>query len=204
MRRTTTTRLALALSLLPAVYCAAAPPAQLAPPTIIDSAPAFPGYGVDNVLDGNVLTDYASQGRGVNTFIDFDFGSPTAIGQVVVTDRTTSGGGNGTFVGGQFDKVTAFDLIFSNQADFSSPITTLHVPSPYANRPPSTNGPEDFQTTVPVPGVTAQYVRFDVTAAAGANPGAAEFQFFDVPEPSAGLTLLLACALTSRRARRRS
>ena len=199
----TTARLALALSLLPGGFCAAAPlgPAELPPPAIIDSAPAFPGYAVDNVIDGNLVTDYASQGQGVNTYIDFDFGSPTAIGQVIVTDRTTSGGGNGGFVGGQFDKVTGFDLIFSDDPTFSAPITTLHVLSPYVNRPPLSNGPEDFQTTVPVPNVTAQYMRFDVTAAAGANPGAAEFQFFPVPEPSAGVTLLLGCFLGSRRLR---
>ena len=83
--------------LLVAGYCAAAPigPPVLENPTIIDFATAFPGYGVDNVLDGNLVTDYASQGQGINTFIDFDFGQPVTIGQVIVTDRTTSGGGNG-------------------------------------------------------------------------------------------------------------
>ena len=197
--------LATALVLLGiAAYCAAAPlgPAELPNPTVIDNATPFPGYGIENVLDGNLLTDYASQGQGVNTFIDFDFGEPVTIGQVLFTDRTTSGGGNGAFRGGQFDKVTRFDLLFGDEPDFASPTATLHVLSPYVNRPPSSNGPEDFQTTVAVPNVVARYVRFDVTAAAGANPGAAEFTFYaPVPEPSAGALLVL-CALFGRRSRR--
>jgi len=201
-----TARLALVLALLSVARCAAAAgPDPLPPPSILDSSPAFPGYGVDNVLDGNLVTDFASQGQGTNTFIDFDFGAPTTIGQVVVTDRTTSGGGNGTFVGGQFDKVTAFDLIFGDDPSFATSTATLHVQSPYVNRPPTSNGTEDFQTTVAVPNVTAQYVRFDVTAAAGANPGAAEFQFSGpvVPEPSCAALLALAPLAFARRLCRR-
>jgi len=115
------------------------------------------------------------------------------------------GGGNGGFVGGRFDKVTKFDLLFADDASFASPTTTLHVLSPYVNRPPTSNGTEDFQTTVLVPNVMAQYLRFDVTAASGANPGAAEFQFYGpVPEPAAGGLLAVFAVLGCGRRGRRS
>ena len=60
-------------------------------------------------------------------------------------------------------------------------------------------------TTVLVPNVMAQYLRFDVTAASGANPGAAEFQFYGpVPEPAAGGLLAVFAVLGCGRRGRRS
>ena len=56
-----------------------------------------------------------------------------------------------------------------------------------------------------VPNVMAQYLRFDVTAASGANPGAAEFQFYGpVPEPAAGGLLAVFAVLGCGRRGRRS
>lgn len=158
--------------------------------TITDSFAAFPGYGVANVLDNNPATDYAAQGGGAQTFIDFDFGAPTGVGSTTVIDRTSSGGANGSLRLGNFDKVTRYELIFSNDPSFSAGNTVFKVDSPAASNPTS---PANFTTTTQTQAL-AQYVRYQVIAAAGDNPGAAEVQFFAVPEP-AGLSVLGLAAL---------
>jgi hypothetical protein len=148
-------------------------------PTIIASAPAFPEFEVGFALDNNFTTDYASFGEGVNTFIDFDFGSPVLISQVNYTDRVTSGAGQGDPAGGEFDNVTDFDLIFSSDSEFlTPPDTTVSVPSPgFANT--------DIVLINGGAGIIARYLRWDVTSTSGDNPGSAEFQFFtSTPEPS--------------------
>ena len=130
--------------------------------------------------------------------MDFDFGSPTTIGQVTFTDRQTSGRGNGTpNPGATTDNVTSFDLIFSNDATFDANDVTVSVLSP---------APQDTVTT-PIGGTTGltfQFVRFDVTGVSGGNNvGGAEIQFFGaVPEPTAlGLLGLGVLRLLARRRR---
>lgn len=175
-----------------------APGPQIDPATItiIDSFTAFPGYGVENVLDDNPATDYAAQGGGVDTFIDFDFGAPTDVGSTTVIDRTSSGGANGSLRLGNFDKVTRYQLIFSNDPTFTEGNVIFEVDSPAADSPAS---PDDFTTTTQTPAL-AQYVRLQVLDAAGANPGAAEVQFFAVPEPaSLSVLCLAALGLLARR-----
>jgi hypothetical protein len=52
------------------------------------------------------------------------------------------------------------------------------------------------------PGISARYVRFDVTATGGANTGISEMVFYQVPEPSAlGVCAVGLLALLRRRAR---
>jgi hypothetical protein len=151
-------------------------------PTILKSAPAFPGFGAGFVQDGLANTDYASNGQGTKTFIDFNFtgglNQGAHITDVLFIDRQTSGGANGVEVPGALgDRVLSFDLLFSNDPDFGSILSTVHV---------TTNTNQD---TVSVPlglGIDAQFVRFQVTGANGNNVGASEIAFFGsqtVPEP---------------------
>ena len=156
---------------------------QLPNPVISNSSTPFNGdFQTELVQDGNFFTDYASQGQGTDTFIDFDFGDQTLITQVDYYDRASSGVANGSGGGGGADNVTMFDLIFSDDAIFGNgDDTVVSVNSP---------GFADLDTVIlnGGDGILAQHVRFDVTAAAGANPGAAEFVFFTttavVPEPT--------------------
>jgi len=61
----------------------------LSAPRIVASATAYPGgrHDVGNVLDSNVSTEYSSNARGTNTFIDLDFGAPTAVAAFRHVDR---------------------------------------------------------------------------------------------------------------------
>src|SRR5579883_2753743 len=53
---------------------------KLAPPRIVSSAPAYPGkFEAANVFDGDRGTEYASNGRGTNTFIEVDFGKAVRL-----------------------------------------------------------------------------------------------------------------------------
>jgi hypothetical protein len=174
-------RLAIAIAVSFFLTGASRAATELPDPTIIDSSPAFPGYGVSFFLDDSFAFDYASLGGAANTFVDFDFGGATLITEVVYTDRTTSGGGNGIGTlggGGSSDNVQGYDLIFDDAPDFATPLFSQSVLSPgFSNTDP----------VVPVnggSGITARYVRFDVTATNGVNVGGAEIQFFTVPEPT--------------------
>lgn len=155
---------------------------QLPNPTITNSSPAFPGFGVNFAIDGNLNTDYASNGAGTSTFIDFDFGAPTSITRVDWTDRRTSGGANGTASNGPNDNVTQFDLIFSQNTTFGDGddvIQTVLSPACCDSQTIAINGGT---------GYTAQYLRYQVRAISGAttNDGAAEFAFFGTSIPALG------------------
>ncbi len=177
-------------------------PAIVAASTAFGAADAFGGtFFVHNVLDGNPLTDYASNGQGTNTFIDFDFGGSTLITQVNYTDRMTSGVPQGTGPGGPADNVTSFDLIFSDDAIFGNGDDRLvSVLSPgFANTDIiAINGGRGF---------SARFVRWDVTGISGPanNNGAGEIQFFStlfsIPEPGT-LSLLGMAGLALLRRRR--
>src|SRR5688572_3266969 len=84
--------------------------------TIAANAPAFGGYAVSNVLDtgtDRLATDYASQGQGVNTFVDFDFGRTVVFASISQTDRTSSGGANGSRAHGTGEFNTGYNYVFS-------------------------------------------------------------------------------------------
>ena len=58
-------------------------------PKIVTSAEAYPGgnHDVTNILDGKPQTEYSSNGKGTNTFIEFDFGAPVNVAAFRHVDR---------------------------------------------------------------------------------------------------------------------
>lgn len=179
-------------------------------PTIIAATPPSdgdPAWGARFALDRGTdryVTDYAAAG-GSGTFIDFDFGRPVVLQNIVYTNRTTSGSFNGSFVGGLYDYVSKFDLIFSNSKSFATPVGVLHVNDPYNGpaAPPfapdfGANSVADFRKSVAVPEIEARYVRWRVTATNADDgtfhAGAADFRFTGtvtaVPLPSAAWAAL--------------
>jgi hypothetical protein len=58
-------------------------------PKIVASAEAYPGgaHNVSNISDGNVQTEYSSNAKGTNTFIEFDFGAPVNVAAFRHVDR---------------------------------------------------------------------------------------------------------------------
>lgn len=136
----------------------------------------FDGDGINDFTPDYRQTDYASNSQGDNTFLDFGFPAALTFTEVRVTDRVTSGIAQGACCGGNLDMVTNFDLVFSNDPTFASPIMTL---SGSRSAPSGPTSPAAFETIISVPNVTARYIRYDVTgvATSGSNAGAADFQF---------------------------
>jgi len=89
--------LAAGLAYLPGSPCAAQPGRPdhftrldpLPTPKIVASAEAYPGghHNVRNIADGKVQTEYSSNAKGTNTFIEFDFGAPAIVAAFRHTDR---------------------------------------------------------------------------------------------------------------------
>ncbi len=144
-------------------------PAQFTPlvplpaPKIIGSAEAYPGagYRVQNIIDGKEATEYSSNGKGTETYIDFDFGRPTRIAAYRHVDRADAA------------TVGAVALLFSDAADFARPIAK--VPVAHANV-------RAGKTFAALPdAVTARYVRWKVAKLGPQNygtVGGAEIGFF--------------------------
>src|SRR5262249_49927420 len=61
----------------------------LPPPPILSTPEAYPGgnYAPGNLLDGNLRSEYSSNGKGTNTFLEFDFGAATIIAAFRHVDR---------------------------------------------------------------------------------------------------------------------
>lgn len=186
------------LCLLVVLGSIVAGPAAELPVTIIANYPAYAGYEISYLTDNDLSTDYASNNGGAATFVDFQFPGPVTIGSALYTDRTSSGFFNGSYYGGPFDNVTSYALILSNDPTFSSVLYTQEYLSPdYANTDPPAliNGGY---------GITAQYLRWQVTSTAGGNSGGAEIHFFSpeiVPEPAFGALAGLGLGLLTYRHR---
>lgn len=57
-------------------------------PKLTASADAYPGqYAATHLLDGNVGTEYASNGKGTNTFVEVEFAEPTRVAAFRHVDR---------------------------------------------------------------------------------------------------------------------
>ena len=63
--------------------------AQLPTPKIVASSEAYPGggYNVTNMLDGKPQSEYSSNAKGTDTFIEFDFGAPVSVAAFRHVDR---------------------------------------------------------------------------------------------------------------------
>ena len=134
------------------------------PATVIASATAFSAdYAKENALDGDAGVgpgrEYASQGQGLNTFVDFDFGAGKTISSFDFFDRILP-----------VDRTTSFNLVFSNDPTFATALSTVSV-APGANWGYSQN----------FAAITARYVRWDATAKPSGslnNLGMSEIVFY--------------------------
>lgn len=160
----------LALLVFAAAPLAAARYTRLLPlpaPRIVGSAEAVLVSGnnpVENLVDGNPNTEYASAGKGLDTFVEFDFGAPTPIAGFRHQDRK-----NGTIAGSE--------LIFYDEA--GREIRRLAITHP------DRSGAVTFKAIWPA--ITARRVRWQVTKLGRGNAGAvggAEITFFQ-PGPAA-------------------
>jgi hypothetical protein len=147
---------------------------QVPAPRIIASSEAFPGghHDVRNIIDGSPATEYSSNGKGTNTFIEFDFGAPSRLVAFRHLDRNDPA------------TVAASELIFSDQGGK----TLVAIPVTHVNRRRGVTF-----VTFPAP-VTAQRVRWQITALGSGlrTVGGAELAFYTIgktdPTPS-GITL---------------
>ena len=141
------------------------PLTPLPAPRIVSSTKAYPGgsYEAAHLLDGNTKTEYSSDGKGTNTFVEFDFGAPTRVGAFRHVDRNDPA------------TIAASQLVFSDAS--GSAVAT--VPVTHVNQ----RGGETF-FVLPSP-VTAQRVKWLVTKLSPQHHGTvggAEIAFY-----SAGL-----------------
>jgi hypothetical protein len=156
------------------------------------SSPAYSGYPAADAIDlplpglqstpSGYYSDFASASQGANTHLDFGFGSQQTFSQIIYTDRTSSGSGNGSYVLGTFDFVTQYEYIFSNDPTFATNVGI--VTSPVLTPPSHPTSYLDFQSTLAIPDITAEYVRWQVLSTNGVNPGASNFNFYTSPEPA--------------------
>lgn len=90
----------------------------LAAPRIMACAEEYPGFAVERLVDDLEETEYASMGKGLDTFVDFDFGQPVAVRGFQHTDRR------------DVATVARAELVFSNDPDFGDVLareTIVHV-----------------------------------------------------------------------------
>lgn len=137
--------------------------------TVIGSAPAYSaqfaaanasnGVAGRSILGGASGIEYASNGAGANTYVDFDLGSSRPILGFDLFDRLNPG-----------ERTTSFDLIFSNSPTFSTVVATKSY-----SKATEWTASDKFEA------VNARYVRYDVTSG-GSYAGLGEMTFY-VPAP---------------------
>jgi len=141
--------------------------AVLPNPLITTSAtPYDTRYVAANVFDSD-LPEYASRGLGINTYIDFDFGSPTRINAFALANRWSQ----------HAEPIVKYDLIFSQNSTFGDADDVVRSFNNPATAQNERGGPLQF-----FPETTAQYVRWDVTDITGSssfNHGATEMRFLN-------------------------
>ena len=148
------------------------------------SSPAFGGYPAGDAIDtgpGSLTTDFASASQGDATHLDFAISG--SADHVSLYDRTTSGGGNDGFSGGTGDFTTEFELIFSDNSDFSLPLAIYDFTKPVPTGPTTISS---FFYEADFASVDASYVRYQVITG-GTNAGLADISITGavapIPEP---------------------
>jgi hypothetical protein len=131
--------------------------APLPPPTVINSSTEYStSYVRAYAVNDEFNLEYASLGATSSMFIDFDFGESKPISGFEFLNRWS-------------DRVTTFDMYFSDTEDFSDVLATQS----YTADP---NG--NMMNTATFDPVTARYVRLQATGYSGAvNTGVREIQF---------------------------
>jgi len=132
---------------------------QLPAPRIVASAEAYPDgrYNARNIVDGNPRTEYASNDKGTDTFVEFDFGAATPVAGFRHIERDDPA------------TVVSSELIFM---DASGGLTAT-VPVTHVNRRAGVTF-----LALPSP-ITARRVRWRVTGlVVGHAVGGAEIAFF--------------------------
>lgn len=120
----------------------------------------------ENVFDGNLLTEYASNDLGTATYLDFDFGAPVSISGFGLIQRNDAA------------RVAVSSLSFSDSADF---ITSFEINNLISTDFALASDVFEFSP------ITARYVRWSVVNVYNGSflsVGAAEISFSAVPEPS--------------------
>jgi alpha-mannosidase len=130
-------------------------------PQIVKSSTPYPGgrYTADKVLDADPRTEYSSDSKGLNTYIEFQFDQPTAIAAFRHVDRNDPA------------TVAASELILKDAAGAE----LARVPVTHVGKPGSVTS-----FVLPTP-VTARRVRWQVTGLGArklSTVGAAEIGFF--------------------------
>ena len=133
--------------------------------TVIGSAPPYSaqfaaanaanGVAGRSILGGASGIEYASNGAGANTYVDFDLGENRPILGFDLFDRINPG-----------ERTTSFDLIFSNSPTFSTVVATK-----------SYSKATEWTATDKFAAVNARYVRYDVTSG-GTYAGLGEMTFY--------------------------
>jgi len=144
------------------------PLTPLPAPEIASSATPYPGgnFNVSRLLDGDMKTEYATDGKGMDTFVEFRFAGPVSVAAFRHIDRKDPA------------TVAASELIFmDDQGTVLSSATVTHAASPAA------------QTLFLLPSpVTAQRVKWRVTQLGPqhfSTVGGAEITFFAAEPPEA-------------------
>jgi hypothetical protein len=129
------------------------PLTPLPAPRVVASATAYPGgsHEVAQLIDGNAKTEYSSDGKGTDTFVEFDFGAPARIGAFRHVDRNDPA------------TIAASELVFS---DASGGVVAT-VPVAHVNQ----RGGETF-FSLPSP-VTAQRARWRASTSGRSQAAAA-------------------------------
>lgn len=134
-------------------------------PKIVASAEEFPGghYAAARLVDGDLKTEYASHGKGTDTFVEFDLGAPARVGGFRHQDRNDPA------------TVGASELVFMDES--GKPLAA--VPVAHVNARAGVTF-----AALPEP-VTARRVRWRVTRLGSQHgcAGGAEIEFFAASEP---------------------
>ena len=175
-------------------------------PAAVNGSSSFPTYEASFAVDGNPVTDWASNSQGTSTTLAIDLGGIFSLASGTFVDRVTSGGGNGGFVGGTTDFTTAFSI--RGCTSFACTAFVGPALSFMKTTPIGPTGPGSFSFVANLTGLTGQFFLYSVTAANGPNPGLSELSFEGtavpaVPEPATWALMILGFGVVGSALRRR-